>query len=410
MELGALRRALRATPVRVGIGVALVAIAGVLCFGIPGLTSVPPYRIDLDVYRLGGLVWLQGGDLYGQMPPTEAGIGLPFTYPPIAAILFAPLAWLPLPVAAVLVGITTVAALYAVMWLVTRDMTSLDGVDLAWCAAAATALALVVNPVISTFGFGQINVYLMLLVVVDVTVGRDKWWSGALTGIAAAIKLTPAVFFLYFLLRKDMRAILVGGASFLLAHAVGFLLAFDDSVQYWTTTLRDPSRIGGLAYTGNQSITGFLHRLGMGESITQVLWIVLVVLLVGFVSVLMVRLIRRGEFIAAVVAVALAGLFASPVSWLHHWVWVAPALGVCVWWALRGADRLGRPLQAYLWIIAGVGYLVFVASPNWWFPHEKDLELGWVWYMHVFGNYTLWWSLAALVGMWWYTRRVPVTV
>ena len=32
-----------------------------------------PYRIDLDVYRIGGRVWLSGGDLYGQLPATGEG-------------------------------------------------------------------------------------------------------------------------------------------------------------------------------------------------------------------------------------------------------------------------------------------------------------------------------------------------
>ncbi len=408
MEIVALRHALRATPVRVAIVVVLVLVAGTMCFGIPGVTQIPPYRIDLDVYRLGGQVWLQGGDLYGQMPDTQAGVGLPFTYPPIAAVLFAPLAWMPLPAAAILVGLTSVVSMFVVMWLVTRDLSDLSGPDLCWFTAAATTLMLLLNPVTSTFSFGQINLYLMLLVVVDVTVGRDRWWGGALTGLAAAIKLTPAVFFLYFLLRKDVRALVVGGVSFLAAHALGFLLAWDDSVQYWTTTLRDPSRIGGLAYTANQSINGFLHRFGMADSTAQVLWMVLVVGLVAFAAVLMVRLIRRGEQVAAVVVVALAGLFASPVSWLHHWVWIAPALVVCFWWALRGPEVLGRGLHIYLWVMAGIGYVLFVASPNWWLPHEENRELGWTWYMHIIGNYPLWWSLALMAGMWWFTRRTPV--
>ena len=32
-----------------------------------------PYRIDLDVYRLGSRAWLAGANLYGALPPTSGG-------------------------------------------------------------------------------------------------------------------------------------------------------------------------------------------------------------------------------------------------------------------------------------------------------------------------------------------------
>ena len=32
-----------------------------------------PYRIDLDVYRIGGQMWLRGGDLYGTLPVIAGG-------------------------------------------------------------------------------------------------------------------------------------------------------------------------------------------------------------------------------------------------------------------------------------------------------------------------------------------------
>ncbi|WP_169337869.1 glycosyltransferase 87 family protein [Propionicicella superfundia] len=399
-------RAVRRTPVRIAIAVVLVAVAWYLCIGIPGLSDVPPYRIDLDVYRLGAGVWLQGGDLYGQLPKTQIGVALPFTYPPIAAVLLAPLVWLPLPVASVVVGIASVLALYGVVWLATRELSDLTGADLAWFSAGATACSLLLGPVRETFGYGQINLFLMLLVVVDMVAGRGRWWRGSLTGIAAAIKLTPAVFFLFFLLRKDFRAIVVGGLAFVAAHAIGFLAAWDDSVTYWTTTLRDTSRIGGLAYAANQSLNGFLYRLGLTGTVAQVAWLVLVVLLVAAAAVLMVRLIGSGEELAAVVVVAFAGLYASPVSWAHHWVWAVPALLVCAWWAMRRSEVVGPGLRGCLWALVVAGVAVFASTPYWWFPHEENREIQWEWYMHLFGNANLWWGLALFAAMWWYTVRV----
>ena len=74
-----------------------------------------PYRIDVDVYRMGGRAWLDGRPLYadGAVFRTQAGLELPFTYPPLAAIGFSPLAMVPLPIASL--GLTALTAVLAVL-------------------------------------------------------------------------------------------------------------------------------------------------------------------------------------------------------------------------------------------------------------------------------------------------------
>ena len=71
--------------------------------------SFGPDRIDLDVYRIGARAWLRGASLYGRLPPTPAGLRLPFTYPPIAAVLLAPLALVPATVAGTVLTLVTIA-------------------------------------------------------------------------------------------------------------------------------------------------------------------------------------------------------------------------------------------------------------------------------------------------------------
>src|SRR5215472_13047175 len=91
---------------------ALAAVnAGVLAFYLLRFSGhgigLWPYRIDLDVYRIGSRVWLDGGNLYGPLPPTAAGIRLPFSYPPVAAVLLAPLSMLPMEAATTLLTLLT---------------------------------------------------------------------------------------------------------------------------------------------------------------------------------------------------------------------------------------------------------------------------------------------------------------
>ena len=68
---------------------------------------------------------------------------------------------------------------------------------------------------------------------------------------------------------------------------------------------------------------------------------------------------------------AATGLVVSPITWVHHLVWVVPAI---LWLAL-GEDRprLGMPLAI------GTAVLFWVA-PVWWVPYvgTSDLHLsGW---------------------------------
>src|SRR5690606_23930020 len=159
--------------------------------------------IDLQVYRNGARVWLDGGDLYGPMPKVF-GIGLPFTYPPLAALLFAPLALMPLGLAEIVVLATSVLSLGITLWLVlARIRPELDRMTVLAAVIAAVAVAGYLEPVRQTYSFGQVNLVLMAAVALDCLVRKPFWPRGMLIGIAVSVKLIPAGYLLYFLLRKD---------------------------------------------------------------------------------------------------------------------------------------------------------------------------------------------------------------
>ena len=143
----------------------------------------------------------------------------------------------------------------------------------AWLAAALVAPAVVyLEPIRANFEFGQINVVLMTLVIADCVPRRTPWPRGMLLGLAIALKLTPAVFLLYFLLRRDTRALLTTAASVAVATLAGFALAWRDSIEYWTETVRNTDRIGAATLNTNQNIAGALARLGLGEDVRFVVW------------------------------------------------------------------------------------------------------------------------------------------
>lgn len=364
----------------------------VTVFGMPGEDAFLPYRIDLDVYRLGAQVFRDGGDLYGVLPDTRIGANLPFTYPPLAAVLFVPLTWMPLQVANAVFSLGSVAVLFGVVATCVRDGFAASRGEAAWLAVALTSALVWLVPVRETIEFGQVNVYLMGLVVADILLGRGRWWRGSLTGLALAIKLTPAVFLAWFLVRGDWRGLATGVGSALAGTGVGFLLAPAASAQYWGETLRDPTRIGELTYVSNQSLNGLLHRLPLGPA-TTVAWFALCAVIGIALLAVMWRLFGLGLDAVAMVCMGIYALLASPVSWAHHWVWAAPALVTLLAWA----NRESGPRRGLLAAVAAAAVATFYSRGIWHVPNRDERELQWTWWQQVVGNsYVLWGLLFVL--------------
>jgi alpha-1,2-mannosyltransferase len=347
--------------------------------------------LDLEVYRTGGLAWLNGVSLYDGFPGTLPGPRLPFTYPPLSAVLFSVFAAMPYWLTRGLVTMASFLALSVSTVLVAGRLDNRLKWTVGPLAAVVTTFAL--EPVMSTFDFGQVNLALMALVVVDCL--AVKRFRGVLVGLAAAIKLTPAVFVLYFLVKRDWKAAATSFVSFVGFGLLGFLFAPNDSREYWFSTVFDPSRIGGLAYMNNQSIRGLLHRLSPPPMIETVLWAVLTIMVLALAW----RATRRAaNDVIALTAIGVAGLLASPVSWSHHWVWAAPAFLALGWqlWQTR----------VWRWAPALIGALaVFWFAPFQWLPHGDDLELTWSLWQHIPGDAYVWLGIGLLAVL--ALRRPP---
>jgi alpha-1,2-mannosyltransferase len=339
------------------------------------------YHIDLDVYRIGGRVWWHGGDLYGRLPATRAGARLPFTYPPVAAVVFAPLALVPYPVAATALTLATVVSLTVVLRMFLRRLSG-PAAGSPWVLAWLLPPALFFEPVRDTLGFGQINAVLMALVSADCLARSPRWPRGALTGLAAAVKLTPAAFVLYFLLRRDYRAAGWAGLSFAVATAAGFAAAGPDSAHYWTSTLlQGGRRAGNPASASNQCIVAVLARAGLDPRSPAGLltWLTLAALVVVAASRGMRPALAAGQDCLALSLNAFAALLISPVSWSHHWVWFAPALLTIATLGQRYRSRLAVATVT-------VGLAVFAAAPQFWFRHGHRRELHWALWQQAAGS------------------------
>lgn len=366
-------------------GAQVLVLAALLVSYHDGRLRFPAYRVDLDVYRLGSSALLHGQALYGMLPPTGDGQLLLFTYPPFAAILLTPLAVVPYWAACLVVTLLTLGLLALVLKTVLRAL----GARCDWRRVGVLLLALeVLEPVLRTVYAGQIDLLLLALVVLDVLVDSPRWPRGLLIGIAAAIKLTPAVFLLYFLLRRDSRAAVTAAVTFLAATALGFLLAGADSMRYWTGALWDTGRVGEPTYAGNQSLLGLLAKLGVEARTAW--WLSLVAVVLVLTALGMRRALAAGETTLALGLNAVGGLLVSPISWTHHWVW---AVVVLLGWA-ELARRTRRPGFT---IVAGVGAVLFVAGPQWWWPRGDEVERNWNFVQQLTGSGYVLFGLAVLV-------------
>ena len=360
----------RVAAVRVLLGV-LVVSALVYSLVWAGFT-------DLHVYRAGADAWLSGVGLYSdEFVNLVPGTPLPFLYPPLSAILFVPVYLLGWHAAKVVVVAGSLAALCVTTLLVARRIHGRTGFAVL-AGLAVAALWVLFEPVRKTIGFGQINLILMGLVAADCLLPRTRWPRGLLLGLAIAIKLTPAVFVLFFLIKRQYRHAATAVGSFLGFSVLGFALAPGDSVRYWFGVLLDPDKGVGVAYAYNQSFNAILHRIMPGGAGQFALWMALVLLTFVIAVVAAARAHAVGNDVTALLAIAIWGLLASPLSWSHHWVWIVPATLVL----LRG-----RPARDWThWVLAVVVLGVFAVGPHALLPSTHMAETHWTWWQHLLGS------------------------
>jgi alpha-1,2-mannosyltransferase len=352
-------------------GCVLLALsAGALIAAHEIAAGVQWHMIDLQIYDWGGRVVRHRRNLYGLTYP---GTNLYFTYPPIAALVFAVLSYLPLTVLKLMSSAGSVAALTAVCWLTwgalgyPRSRARLGG------ALAITAVAIWAEPVQQTLALGQVNIVLMVITVADLTRPDHVWWKGAGVGLAAAFKLTPLIFIPYLLLTRRFRAAGVALAMFLAAGAVSWAGLPAQSDRYWAGRLfLDAGRLGNEAYIGNQSLLGMLLRLTSSAGLAEVIWAVAALIVAAGGLLLAVTASRRGREMAGVMICALTGLLVSPVSWSHHWVWVAPALVLAADSVVRArpASQGGTGRQRAAWSAVLALLAVFWSRLIWDVPEQ----------------------------------------
>lgn len=363
-----------ATILRMVAALGLIAGIGVTARQV----MITDFPVDMIIYMEGVRAFLDGTEMYS-VPMYAGTLALPFIYPPFGALIMVPLSGFEHSLAGDIMIMLSSALVLLCLWFVLRAVTGavrggVDTLSLAALTAVTWPTVLLIEPVWLNAGFAQLNIVIMALVILDL-VPRRRWLpQGWLIGVAAAIKLTPLVMLLYFLLRRDVRAILVAGVSALLATALGAVVRWDATREFFTSVLLDmgsSSEFGvNTVYQSNSSLKGMIMRwftspeaLDAHSTLVNVLWLGLSLLTVVLGGWLMLALMRRDMLVDAALVNAVIMLLISPVSWSHHWIWLTLLLPVLAW---RCLTVLGGPVVLGALVFTWAA-LVLTQPPKWWY-------------------------------------------
>jgi hypothetical protein len=314
--------------------------------------------VDFLVYRYAVPAAWHGFPLYQRnlTGPLMPEGGLPYTYTPFALLPLAVTTLFPSWTAYLM---WSFGSMLMLAWVLGRFV-PLQTRRRPLVLAGAVVLSAFTGIVNEHVAFGQIGIALMTLVVVDLVRPTGGLVArvaprGVLVGIATAIKLTPGLFLLYFLLTRQWRLLLWSALGTIGATLLAWAVLPDLTSEFFAQGLGGlTSRVSlgtKFATPGNGSVEGALAGL--------VGWTGLAVLVVALLAAagglgVAVRCHRLGREVDAWLAVGITAPIVSPISWVHHWVFLLPAL---VSLLLRAPSRRST-------LVIGAAAIVLVVGPD----------------------------------------------
>jgi hypothetical protein len=227
----------------------------------------------------------------------------------------------------------------------------------------------------------QINVPLMGLVLFDVMRAEDdpsaRWLPrGVMVGVATAIKLTPGLFMVYFVLSRQWRMAGWSAASAIGVTLVSWAAMPHLSSEFWLHLSDLQNRVvtgaGSLANSSNGSIQGMFDAGWPGAPSVLIKAVTVLVAVVALAAAVYVH--RRGRSLEAALIVGMVAPALSPVGWVHHWAFVGAAiiaalfrvrwsrltatLGVLLYVAQEFVPKMGDRLTEHVPLLTPIGLVV----------------------------------------------------
>jgi alpha-1,2-mannosyltransferase len=365
--------------------VAAVVVLAVAVGAFDLLTSERHGFFDLKVYWGALNYWSNhGGMIYDYLNPNTL---YGFTYPPFAALVMLPMAWVEWPTAIRISVVLTVLVSAVLVWWMVKPIARSKGWSSWFVFAIAACMVAAFEPMRETVNFGQVNMLLLFMVAADVLflLARRSPWAGVGIGLATAIKLTPGVFIIYLLVTKRWRAAITSMVTAAVVTLIAGLITPDATREFWTSALFDTDRVGLLGFISNQSIQGVVARVARADM--KPVWAVLVVVTLVFWGWRSRKAANAGDERAGLALTAVVGCLISPVTWVHHLVWLLPALFLV---AGAGFRETGRRKWVLL-TAAFVSWAILCSRLVWLWRWDNT---GWLAFL--FGSSYVWISILLL--------------
>jgi hypothetical protein len=302
-------------------------------------TNPAEYKNDFNVY------YFAAQEVVAGRTPYENSLGdwTPYLYTPLLAELLVPLAFLPLPVAAYLWflinAFSLVAALRMSMRLVLGDeeqgkRLAADGklddgkIPLKGrpqTIVAVITLLILLRFILDNFDYGQVNLMVTALAVAHIYfwIKGKKSYAALALGFAVAIKITPIVIVFFHIAKLRLKYAI--GCMALIAAIITFSFlpfgtqagkAFDD---FFFRTIANGQGFD-LAYHGNQSLQGALHRITGSIEVMNPSLPYIRAIAIGFLLLAFIAAIFKQNPLAASLPFFCLSVLLSPLSWKQHFV------------------------------------------------------------------------------------------
>lgn len=297
--------------------------------------------MDIQQDYIAGKRLLAGGDIYAPIAPAEVsalgvheeyGVGMrQNVHPPPTALVFAALALLPFPLAALLWTLGSVVLLFGAAGLLARELALPIGGP--W-RLIGPLLLLNWYPVWLHLHDGQFTILLLALVAGAWWCERRgyAWLAGALLGAAAVLKIYPALLLAYALLRRRWR-VLGGAALVMLALAAAgpqqwadyFTRVAPANAAEWMPNLRNASlaSISMRLFAGSAEVRPFFAMPWLEPPLRALLY----ALAGGLLAYALWRQRRADDLAAGYSLCVCAMALLAPLTWDHAFIFLLMPFG-----------------------------------------------------------------------------------
>ncbi len=344
---------------------ALAAVAGAAYTFVyrPLTTGFPGQEEDFQAYWAAVTAIHQHLFLYDSSRHEVFSSLTGFTYPPFAALIFAPLGllnhhWAQI----VFLWIDLACAIAACIILMATVFPPFRG-----RTAIGILIALTWLPITYNAYHGQVNALIFLLVVLGFRAYRNgsSIRSAIWIALAAGIKVSPALLLILFLLRKEWKALGAGIATGVGTLLLGIAVLGWKPTHYWFATIL-PELSGQNGWIQNQNFNGVINRL-FNHSVVYIqhplpiISVLTLLFAVATAASLVAMLLRLGsstprareqQFGIAVMAILMAGA----ISWFPHYTLLTVTLIALVPMLFTGPSHSGIPTARTFWILVIAGF------------------------------------------------------